>query len=117
MYVYGFFKFIININLGILRLGCLLLAKGNSIHATSAFKESLIINPNHPDPWTLLANIHMVKEEWGPAQKKFERILKFTNNADVYSLVALGNIWLEMLFSSKTREKVRHILLNIFPIV
>lgn len=70
------------------------------------FKESISVNPAHPDPWTLIGNMHMAKEEWGPGQKKFEHILKLTNHMDVYSFVALGNIWLEMLFSSKTHEKV-----------
>ena len=28
-----------------------------------------------PDAWSLLGNLHLSKMEWGPAQKKFERIL------------------------------------------
>lgn len=49
----------------------------------------------------------MTKSEWGPAQKKFEQILKMHNGQnDAYSLIALGNIWLEILFSSRTKEKV-----------
>ena len=91
---------------GILRLGCLVRNKGDLHHASLLFKESMGVNPSHPDPWTLIGNMHMSKEEWGPAQKKFEQILKLTNNTDVYSFIALGNIWLEMLFASKTREKV-----------
>ncbi|KAL7074104.1 hypothetical protein ACQ4LE_006593 [Meloidogyne hapla] len=89
----------------ILRLGCLIRDKGDLHHASMLFKESMSVNPTHPDPWTLIGNMHMAKEEWGPGQKKFEHILKLTNNTDVYSFVALGNIWLEMLFSSRTREK------------
>uniref|UniRef100_A0A914MTH3 Uncharacterized protein n=1 Tax=Meloidogyne incognita TaxID=6306 RepID=A0A914MTH3_MELIC len=89
----------------ILRLGCLIRDKGDLHNASMLFKESMSVNPTHPDPWTLIGNMHMAKEEWGPGQKKFEHILKLTNNTDVYSFVALGNIWLEMLFSSKTREK------------
>jgi RNA polymerase-associated protein CTR9 len=82
--------------------------KGDLHHASLLFKESMSVNPSHPDPWILIGNMHMAKEEWGPAQKKFEHILKLTNNTDVYSFIALGNIWLEMLFSSKTHEKVQN---------
>ncbi|KAL3097804.1 hypothetical protein niasHS_000539 [Heterodera schachtii] len=89
----------------ILRLGCLVRNKGDLHNASLLFKESMSVNPSNPDPWTLIGNMHMAKEEWGPAQKKFEHILKLTNNTDAYSFVALGNIWLEMLFSSKTHEK------------
>lgn len=99
--------FIKLINLGILRLGCLVRDKGDSHNASLLFKESLSINPVNPDPWTLIGNMHMFKNEWGPAQKKFEHILKLPNNQyDSYSLIALGNIWLETLFSSRTKEKV-----------
>ena len=43
-------------------------------------------------------NLHLAKMEWGPGQKKFERILKqpATSN-DAYSHIALGNVWLQTL--------------------
>ena len=45
-----------------------------------------------------LGNLHLAKMEWGPGQKKFERILKqpATSN-DAYSHIALGNVWLQTL--------------------
>ena len=53
----------------------------------------------------------MVKQEWGPAQKKFERILKQLGTShDPYALLALGNIWLQTLhhpIPDKEKEK-RH---------
>lgn len=55
----------------------------------------------------------MIKGEWGPAQKKFEQILKMLNcHDDPYSLIALGNIWLELLFSSRTKEKVSQLAVD-----
>lgn len=53
----------------------------------------------------------MAKQEWGPGQKKFERIMKqpSTQN-DPYSLVALGNVWLQTLHMpgrDKSKDK-RH---------
>ena len=50
----------------------------------------------------------MAKQEWGPGQKKFERILKqpSTQN-DTYSMRALGNVWLQTLHQpTRDREKV-----------
>lgn len=49
----------------------------------------------------------MAKQEWGPGQKKFERILKqpATRN-DAYSHIALGNVWLQTLHQpTKDKDK------------
>ena len=35
----------------------------------------LLLSNDDPDAWSLLGNLHLSKMEWGPAQKKFERIL------------------------------------------
>jgi RNA polymerase-associated protein CTR9 len=50
--------------------------KGQIYEASDWFKEALRINNEHPDAWSLLGNLHLAKMEWGPGQKKFERILK-----------------------------------------
>jgi RNA polymerase-associated protein CTR9 len=45
--------------------------------------------------------------EWGPGQKKFERILRNpASKDDAYSLIALGNVWLQTLHQP-TRDKER----------
>ncbi|XP_043675127.1 RNA polymerase-associated protein CTR9 homolog isoform X2 [Vespula pensylvanica] len=94
-----------------LRLGCMARDKGQIYEASDWFKDALRINNEHPDAWSLLGNLHLAKMEWGPGQKKFERILKNpTTSTDAYSLIALGNIWLQTLHQSgkdKEREK-RH---------
>ena len=94
-----------------LRLGCMARDKGQIYEASDWFKDALRIDNEHPDAWSLLGNLHLAKQEWGPGQKKFERILKNpTTNNDTYSLIALGNIWLQTLHQSskdKEREK-RH---------
>ena len=48
--------------------------------------------------FNFVGNLHLAKMEWGPGQKKFERILKqpATSN-DAYSHIALGNVWLQTL--------------------
>ena len=66
---------------------------------------------DHPDAWSLIGNLHLAKQEWGPGQKKFERILKQPSTAnDAYSLLALGNVWLQTLHTptrDRSKEK-RH---------
>uniref|UniRef100_A0A4W3H0L9 RNA polymerase-associated protein CTR9 homolog n=1 Tax=Callorhinchus milii TaxID=7868 RepID=A0A4W3H0L9_CALMI len=90
-----------------LRLGCMARDKGNFYEASDWFKEALQINQDHPDAWSLIGNLHLAKQEWGPGQKKFERILKqpSTQN-DTYSMLALGNVWLQTLHQpTRDREK------------
>ncbi|CAI4231970.1 unnamed protein product [Auanema sp. JU1783] len=83
-----------------IRLGCLARDRGQIYDASVQFKEAMSINPGHADAWTLIGNLHMAKHEWGPAQKKFEHILKLGDlKHDAYSHIALGNIWLESLFN------------------
>ncbi|KAJ8982269.1 hypothetical protein NQ317_007241 [Molorchus minor] len=60
-----------------LRLGCMARDKGHIYEASDWFKEALRINTEHPDAWSLLGNLHLAKAEWGPGQKKYERILKY----------------------------------------
>uniref|UniRef100_A0A1I7XTC8 TPR_REGION domain-containing protein n=1 Tax=Heterorhabditis bacteriophora TaxID=37862 RepID=A0A1I7XTC8_HETBA len=87
-----------------MRLGCLARDRGQIYESSVWFKEAMSVNQANCDAWTLIGNLHMAKHEWGPAQKKFEHILKMSKD-DVYSLVALGNVWLETLFSpSRNRE-------------
>ncbi|ETE62950.1 RNA polymerase-associated protein CTR9-like protein [Ophiophagus hannah] len=91
-----------------LRLGAMARDKGNFYEASDWFKEALQINQDHPDAWSLIGNLHLAKQEWGPGQKKFERILKqpSTQN-DTYSMLALGNVWLQTLHQpTRDREKV-----------
>ncbi|XP_069479751.1 RNA polymerase-associated protein CTR9 homolog [Ambystoma mexicanum] len=90
-----------------LRLGAMARDKGNFYEASDWFKEALQINQDHPDAWSLIGNLHLAKQEWGPGQKKFERILKqpSTQN-DTYSMLALGNVWLQTLHQpSRDRDK------------
>uniref|UniRef100_UPI00358E2C0C RNA polymerase-associated protein CTR9 homolog n=1 Tax=Myxine glutinosa TaxID=7769 RepID=UPI00358E2C0C len=81
-----------------LRLGCLERDKGNYLKASDWFKEALLLNQRHPDTWALIGKMHMAKQEWGPAQRKFERILmEASTKNDTYSMLALGNVWLQSL--------------------
>ena len=66
----------INSNPGYLRLGCMARDRGQIYDASDWYKEALRMNNEHPDAWSLMGNLHLAKNEWGPGQKKFERILK-----------------------------------------
>ena len=88
-----------------LRLGCMLRDRGQIYEASDKFKDALQVSNEDPDAWSLIGNLHLAKMEWGPGQKKFERIVKQPNRAnDAYSLIALGNIWLQTLHQP-TRDK------------
>merc|ERR1712029_582898 len=90
-----------------LRMGCMLRDRGQIYEASDKFKEPLQFSNEHPDAWSLIGNLHLAKQEWGPGQKKFERILKqpATNN-DAYSHIALGNVWLQTLHQpTKDKDK------------
>jgi RNA polymerase-associated protein CTR9 len=90
-----------------LRLGCMARDKGQIWDASDWFKEALQLSSEHPDAWTLIGNLHLSKMEWGPGQKKFERIIKNPSTAnDAYSCIALGNVWLQTLYMpSRDKEK------------
>ena len=88
--------------------------RGQIYEASDWFKEALQINQDHPDAWSLIGNLHLAKQEWGPGQKKFERILQRPNTKDdPYSMIALGNVWLQTLHQPmRDKEKVRHNLFH-----
>lgn len=92
-----------------LRLGCIYRDLGQIYEASDWFKDALEAEKDHPDAWSLIGNLHLVKQEWGPGQKKFERILaQEATTEDTYSIVALGNVWLQTLYqSSRDKEKDR----------
>jgi hypothetical protein len=50
-----------------------------------------VISQENPDTWALIGNMHLGKEEWQQAQKKFEKIIDKDRN-DPYSLLSLGNV-------------------------
>ena len=81
--------------------------RGQIYEASDWFKEALQIDQDNPDAWSLIGNLHLAKQEWGPGQKKFERILKHpSTQKDTYSLIALGNVWLQTLHQpSKDKDK------------
>lgn len=90
-----------------LRLGCIARDKGLIFVASDFFKDALKINTENPDTRSLLGNLHLAKMQWILGQKNFETILKNPQTStDAYSLIALGNFWLQTLYqSSKDKEK------------
>ncbi len=62
----------------------------------------------------MIGNLHLCKNEAAPGQKKFERVLQTPGlENDTYSLVALGNVWLQTLHvPMKDKDKVCRKLLS-----
>jgi len=90
-----------------LRLGCMKRDLGSVFDASNWFKEAINLDNHNADAWSLFGNMHCKRFEWHPGQKKFERILK-QNDKDVYSKLALGNIWLQTLHNPhKDKERER----------
>lgn len=87
-----------------LRLGVMARNTGQIYDASDWFKQVIGVHGIHPDAWTLIGNLHLSKHEWGPAQKKFERIVKENPN-DTYSLLSLANVWLSMLDKQGTDKQ------------
>lgn len=54
-----------------------------------------------------MGNLHLAKMQWTLGQKNFETILKNpSTSTDAYSLIALGNFWLQTLHQpNKDKEK------------
>lgn len=90
-----------------LRLGCMARDRGQIYEASDWFKEALQVDTDHRDAWSLIGNLHLAKQEYGPGQKKFERIInKDSTTLDTYSHIALGNVWLQTLHvPNKDKEK------------
>jgi len=89
-----------------LRLGCMERDKGLLFDASDRFKATFRTEPDNFDAWTLIANLHFSKLELTPCQKKFERILDKTKHApDIYSLLSVGNVWLQSQYLARDREK------------
>lgn len=90
-----------------LRLGCMARDKGLIFVASDFFKDALKLNTENPDTRSLLGNLHLAKMQWTLGQKNFETILKNPSTSqDAYSLIALGNFWLQTLHApTKDKEK------------
>lgn len=49
---------------------------GQIHEASKWFKQALEVDGENPDIVAHIGNLHMRNSEWGPAQKKFEKILE-----------------------------------------
>lgn len=61
---------------GYLRLGIMARDSGQIHEASKWFKQALEVDGENPDIVAYIGNLHMRNSEWGPAQKKFEKILE-----------------------------------------
>jgi RNA polymerase-associated protein CTR9 len=96
-----------------LRLGHMCQRRGQLSQAYDWFKEALIDGESdRPDLWCLMGEIHMMKNEYKAAIRKFERYVKLNNRnqTDPYSLLSLANAYWQHSRHSQdkdTKEKAR----------
>lgn len=84
-----------------LRLGDIMKHRGDFRGASEWFNMALKIDPENSEAWLHIANLHVMKQEFGPAQKKFEKVKNSNQECpDPYAWLSLGNIWLSLLHSS-----------------
>mmetsp|Transcript_20069 Transcript_20069/g.56404 ORF Transcript_20069/g.56404 Transcript_20069/m.56404 type:complete len:1084 (-) Transcript_20069:395-3646(-) len=92
-----------------MRLGCIARDSGNTFEAGQWFKEVLTVNTKCLDMWALLGNLHMAKDEWRPAQNKFETMIKICKEKgippDPYAQLSMGNIYYNASFQSSKSSK------------
>lgn len=60
---------------GYLRLGSMARDSGQIHEASKWYKQALDVDSESPDIVAYIGNLHMHNSEWGPAQKKFEKVL------------------------------------------
>lgn len=74
---------------GYLRLGIMARDSGQIHEASKWFKQALEVDGENPDIVAYIGNLHMRNSEWGPAQKKFEKILEMVRVLTAESSAAL----------------------------
>eukprot|EP00752_Nemacystus_decipiens_P002121 g2024.t1 len=89
-----------------LRLGIMARDSGQIHEASKWFKQALEVDGENPDIVAYIGNLHMHNSEWGPAQKKFEKILEMPGlRGDSYANLSLGNIYFSNLEDRTKYEK------------
>jgi RNA polymerase-associated protein CTR9 len=89
-----------------LRLGCISKMRGHLSEAYDWFKEGLIDGEQRPEVWCLMGDIHILKNEYKLAMKKYERNVKLENRTqtDLYSFLSLANAYLQYSRHSQDKE-------------
>ena len=85
-----------------LRLGILKIANKEFDEADELFDKVLTQYPQHKDTFKLKAYSLFVKKDITAARKSFEKILQKLDKHDIYSLLALGTIYLVIAKHEKT---------------
>jgi RNA polymerase-associated protein CTR9 len=92
-----------------LRLGVIEQNRGNYEQATELYKVVYgMIDNKNVDAWTLMGMLQLNQNQIRNSRKTMERIVKEINRHDVYALIALGNIQLNIAREEKDNATVRH---------
>ena len=74
--------------------------------AIAAYERSLRLNPDNPDAWVLLAEIHLKAKNPVGAQRALEKVLKL-NQGDISSLYQLAELHMQMGESHRSLDIIR----------
>ncbi|EFA77557.1 RNA polymerase II complex component [Heterostelium album PN500] len=86
-----------------MRIASVCRAEGNDFEAIEWIKEALNVDPNNAEAWSLYGSLHLSKEQWNFAQRKFEQIIDLSKT-DPYASLALGNLY----FQAKNQNPERY---------
>lgn len=89
-----------------LRLGSIHFKRGQYAEAADCFKDVMGTNSKDKVAWNCLAATYFRQKAFNPARKTFERVLQEMDKHDSYALVALGNIYIELVRNDKSKKHV-----------
>lgn len=79
-----------------LRIGMIYMKQGKGVEATDLFKDILADAQDCREAWLLLAECQLAVKAITPARKSFERVLTTIDRHDQYSLLSIGNIYMNL---------------------
>lgn len=101
-----------------LRLGIIAMEQERYNEAGDLFKDAIGYDENCKEAWCLLGTQQLMTRAITPARKTFERVLSKIDKYDYYSLLSLGNIYIQIarkeIKGSKTYEQNIHRAMEFF---
>eukprot|EP00743_Colponemidia_sp_Colp-15_P005507 GILK01005923.1.p1 GENE.GILK01005923.1~~GILK01005923.1.p1 ORF type:complete len:1224 (-),score=347.14 GILK01005923.1:129-3746(-) len=87
-----------------LRLHAMARNRGDLKKAKEILSNALTQVPNCIDAISLMGTLHIDKEEWANAAKRFDQIIKEKDKHDAYSMVSMGNVFYSWALDESEKE-------------
>lgn len=94
-------------------MGIIARDSGQIHEASKWFKQALEVDGDNPDIVAYIGNLHMRNSEWGPAQKKFEKILEMVRSDGWERLVMFCFLFSSVWKVTHVTNKIEGSLLNV----